>query len=228
MHRQGLGCVGLTKHHWKAHYIMPWYEDIIRAMPGRQKSPPPRHQQSILGGVPFSSLHLITRGSEWPRASRWHSIRVSHLAVFVLPPWARRCSCCHLIIIPCWIPIKRWVCLLSSTPPATAPHLCYSSAWQEVRQCAVMEVLWRTLERETGLNLIRRFWSRKSSPLLLHCNMHASGSVFMHRPTLEIIVTHQMLAYTNQTSRYKQIFLLALGIKFPAVLWNFYYYYFLI
>lgn len=149
------------------------------------------HQQSILGGVPFSGLHLITRGSEWPRASRWHSIRVSHFAVFVLPPWLRRCSRCHLIIIPCWIAIKRWVCLLSSTPPATAPHLCYSSAWQEVRQwCAVMKVLWRTLEWETGLNLIWRFWSRKSSPLLLHCNMHASGSLFMHRPTLEIIITH--------------------------------------
>lgn len=120
------------------------------------------HQQTILGGVPFNCLHLITRGSEWPRASRWHSIRVSHLAVFVLPPWLRRCSRCHLIIIPCRIPIKRWVCLLSLPPLATAPHLCYSSAWQEA-----------------GLNLSWRFWSRKSSPLLLHCNMRASGSVWL-------------------------------------------------
>lgn len=30
------------------------------------------------------------------------------------------------------------------------------------------------------------------------------------------------------TSRYKQIFLLALGLKFPVVLWNFYYLYFII
>lgn len=76
-----------------------------RCQGDRRRLHPPTlcRQQSMLGGLPFSWLHLIMRGPVWPRASRWHSIRVSHLATFVFPPLLPPLvpgSCCHLIIIP--------------------------------------------------------------------------------------------------------------------------------
>lgn len=105
-------CERLTKHKWRVYYIMPWFEHVIKAMPGRwgAASPPPPSpfslltpsppcQQGILGAVPSSHLHLITRGSTWPAASRWHSIKVFHFPSFAPPPRLCCCSRCHLIII---------------------------------------------------------------------------------------------------------------------------------
>lgn len=84
---QASECVSLTKHYWRAHYIRPWYEHIIKAMPGRQEqlnptppppnAPPPTHQLCSLlptskaswEGCPsaaYISLHEVQRGLQLP------------------------------------------------------------------------------------------------------------------------------------------------------------------
>lgn len=124
-HEQGLGCMRLTKHHWKAHYIMPWYEDIIKAMPGRQKSPHPPHPTSKASweGCPsaaYITLQEVQRGLQLPADIQLESFIFPS---FALPPWLRRCSCWHLIIIPSSPPIRgdsvycpRWVWYTCAAP----------------------------------------------------------------------------------------------------------------
>lgn len=109
---QGLGCIRLTKHHWRAHYIMSWYEDIIKAMPGTQEpsqtppvcppTPPGRlfpTSKAPWEGCPsaaYMSLHEVQRGLRLPADIQLKSFIFPS---FALPPWLCRRSCCHLIII---------------------------------------------------------------------------------------------------------------------------------
>lgn len=85
-------CVSLTKHYWRAHYIMPWYEHVIKAMPGRQEQPTPDHsapqphygppptpnsapppppcqqsrEEAALQLAAYISLHEVHRGPQLP------------------------------------------------------------------------------------------------------------------------------------------------------------------
>lgn len=113
--REGSWCVSLTKHHWRARYVMPWYEDIIKAMPGRlepSRTPPSLHPRlfptsnTSWEGRPsaaYISLYEVQRGLQLPADIQLKSFISPS---FAPPPWLRRCSCCHLIIIPNTPPIR--------------------------------------------------------------------------------------------------------------------------